>query len=157
MLNNYFFGSILSLSIKELIIIYILLIIIILGIVIFWNKILLVSFNHEIANAEGINSNIFEVILIFVLSFIITISIKFVGVLLVPSLLILPALFSLNLTNNPSYSLLLSSIIATIAVIVGIAISTFVNIAPSPIISLFLVLAILIKLLITYLLGLLEE
>jgi zinc transport system permease protein len=150
LLNNYFFGSILSIDINDIYIIFVILIFIILLTYIYWEKLLLITLNNTIANAEGINTKIFNIVFIFFLSLVIAFSIKFIGILLVPSLLILPALASLNIFNSPLKSILFSIVLSANAILLGIWLSSIINIQPSPLISFILIIAIILKVFITY-------
>ncbi len=151
LLNNYFFGSILALNITDIYIIFSILMVIILLTYIYWEKLLLITLNNTIANAEGINSKSFNIIFIFFLSLVIAFSIKFIGILLVPSLLILPALISLNVFNSPVKSILFSILLAYVSVLFGIVLSYLTNIQPSPIISFMLIIIIILKIAFIYL------
>jgi zinc transport system permease protein len=105
--SSYLVGDILSITINE--IIYLLIAFIIIAI--FWrkffNKLNCVSINETLAKSKGINVQLIDNIFVILIAVIVMISIRWIGILLINSLLILPTASSRNIAKNMrSYHLL---------------------------------------------------
>jgi zinc transport system permease protein len=96
----YLIGDLLSISVSDLLILgLVLLLIIVLWIVVF-NKLLLVSVNQSLAGSRGVKINFYEYLFTIIMALIVTISIQWVGILIISSLLILPAASARNIARN---------------------------------------------------------
>ncbi len=98
--SRFLIGDILSITPKELLI----LAIAFGGVIILWgfmfNKFLMVSVNLSLARSRGIPVNLIEILFCVATAVIITISIQWVGILIINSFLILPAAAARNITKN---------------------------------------------------------
>ncbi len=98
--SRFLIGDILSITPKELLI----LAIAFGGVIILWgfmfNKFLLVSVNLSLARSRGIPVHLIEILFCVATAVIITISIQWVGILIINSFLILPAAAARNITKN---------------------------------------------------------
>ena len=93
----YLIGDLLSISPSDLLTLGIVFVsVIVLWIVIF-NKLLLASMNPSLARSRGINVRLYEYLFALLMAVIMTISIQWVGILIISSLLILPAASSRNI------------------------------------------------------------
>lgn len=126
--SNYLVGDILSISEIEIIYLAIAFVLTI----IFWyylfNKINAVSLNTTLAKSKGINTKLMENIFAILIAVMVMISIKWVGILLINSLIILPAASSRNISMNMRSYHLLSVIFALFSGIAGLVISYYTNI-----------------------------
>ncbi|MDR0484133.1 MAG: metal ABC transporter permease, partial [Alphaproteobacteria bacterium] len=95
--------------------------------------------------SENINSTKHDIIFVFVLSCTIAFSIKLAGVLLIPSLSIIPAIVAHDLAKSPLQSMIISFISASIAVCLGMILSLYINVSPSALITLTLCSFVLLK------------
>ena len=99
-ISNYLIGDILNIVPKEILF----LIVIAVLIVIFWltcfNKLLGISINTSLAKSKGIKVKLLENIFVILIATIVMLSIKWVGILIINSLLILPAASSRNISKN---------------------------------------------------------
>lgn len=98
--SRYLIGDLLSVTPQE-----ILQLIVVLALVVaFWlflfNRLFLVSFNPSVARSRGVKVFIIETFFSVMVAIIVTISIQWVGILIINSLLILPAAASRNLTQG---------------------------------------------------------
>ncbi|UQY79915.1 High-affinity zinc uptake system membrane protein ZnuB [Candidatus Hepatincola sp. Av] len=146
-LTSFFFGSILSVSLKDIIIMYVIAVFALIYLYTNWEKIILATINTDVAQSENINTFLQEVILIFVLSSIVSFAIKIAGVLLIPSLMILPNMVASGFAKNPLTSLVIAFIVSGVCITLGILTSVFVDVAVAPLITLYLVGVILVSLL----------
>lgn len=136
--SNYLVGDILSISETEIIYLAIAFVLTI----IFWyylfNKINAVSLNTTLAKSKGINTKLMENIFAVLIAVMVMISIKWVGILLINSLIILPAASSRNISMNMRSYHLLSVIFALFSGIAGLVISYYTNIPTGPMIVIIL-------------------
>lgn len=130
--SNYLIGDILSISRNE--IFYLLGIAII--IIAFWlllsNKLYAISLNPSLAKSKGVKVSLIENLFIVIVATIVMLSIRWVGILIINSLLILPAAASRNIAKNMRQYHFLSVIIALFSGITGLISSYYLGIATGP-------------------------
>lgn len=132
--SSYLVGDILSISETEIIYLAIAFVVTI----IFWNrlfnKINAVSLNKTLAKSKGINTKLIENIFAVLIAIMVMISIRWIGILLINSLIILPAASSRNIAMNMRKYHLFSIIFALFSGTVGLIISYYTNIPTGPMI-----------------------
>lgn len=98
--SRFLIGDLLSITPGEILLLAVALV----GVIILWalmfNKFLLVSVNQSIALSRGIPVRLVEILFCVATAVIVTISIQWVGILIINSLLILPAAAARNVTGN---------------------------------------------------------
>ncbi|AFC73330.1 metal ABC transporter permease [Rickettsia montanensis] len=109
---NLLFGDILSVSFNDLMILAIVLITIIGFIVYFYNQILLIIINRDIAVIKGLKVNTIELIFLLLLSLSVFSAIKIVGVLMVTAILLIPAMIARFVAYSPSQMIIISILIS---------------------------------------------
>ena len=132
--SSYLVGDILSISESEILYLFVAFILT----CIFWfylfNKINAVSLNSTLAKSKGINVKAMENIFAILIAIMVMISIRWVGILLINSLIILPAASSRNISMNIRTYHLFSILIALFSGITGLIISYYTNIPTGPMI-----------------------
>ena len=132
--SSYLVGDILSISESEILYLFVAFILTF----IFWfylfNKINAVSLNATLAKSKGINVKAMENIFAILIAVMVMISIRWVGILLINSLIILPAASSRNISMNMRSYHLFSIIFALFSGISGLIISYYTNIPTGPMI-----------------------
>ena len=98
----------------------------------FFNKLYAVSLNTTLAKSKGINVKLMENIFAILIAIMVMISIRWVGILLINSLIILPAASSRNIAINMRSYHLFSIIFALFSGISGLIISYYTNIPTGP-------------------------
>lgn len=130
--SNYLIGDILSISRSE---IYLLLAIAII-VIVFWyfyfNKLFAISLNSSLAKSKNIKIKFVENLFISLVALIVMLSIRWVGILIINSLLILPAASSRNIAGNLREYHLFSVIFALFSGVSGLVISYHLGIATGP-------------------------
>ena len=125
--SSYLVGDILSISEKEILCLFITLI----GVVVLWvfifNKLLIISVNRELAASRGIKTNLYENIFVAVVAVVVMLSIKWVGILLINSLLILPSASARNIAKNSRQYLVSSVVISLLCAVSGLLISFYAD------------------------------
>ncbi len=123
--SRYLIGDILSITPKEMYLLVAAFIIILLLWGTVFNKLLLVSINQTLARSRGINVRVVETLFCIVTAVIVTISIQWVGILIINSFLILPAAAARNITRNMKQYHVVSVVISIISGIAGLLLSYY--------------------------------
>lgn len=132
--SSYLVGDILSITTNEIIYVLIAFILTLIFWKFFFNKLNCVSINQTLAKSKGINAQIIDNIFVVMIALIVMISIRFIGILLINSLLILPAASSRNIANNMRSYHGLAIIFSCISGLTGVIISYYYNIPTGPMI-----------------------
>lgn len=130
--SSYLIGDILGISQDEIIYLAIAFVVILLVWIFLFNKIHTISINTSIAKSKGINVLLIDNIFVISIAIIVMLSIKWIGILLINSLLILPAASSRNIAKNMRQYHLFAIIISLISGIAGILISYYINVPTGP-------------------------
>lgn len=119
-LMGYLFGDILAISMQDIGIIYTSTAVI-LGMVAFlWRDILFTTIHPDLARVEGVNVDLTRLYLMLLISLFVALSIKIVGILLVTSLLIIPAATARRFSRTPEQMILLASVVGCFSVVGGL-------------------------------------
>lgn len=125
-------GDILSIAPKEILSLLLIFIVTL----VFWygafNKLHAISVNETLAKSKHINSALIDNIFVVIIALIVMLSIKWVGILIINALLILPAAASRNLSSNMREYHLFSVLISVFSGIVGLILSYYNNTATGP-------------------------
>jgi len=87
---------------------------------IIWRSLFAATVSRDLAEAEGLNPQRAEIIFMLLIASVIAVAIKIVGVLLITSLLIIPAATARRISTSPGQMMLASSTIGLSAVIFGL-------------------------------------
>ncbi len=123
--NSYLVGDILSVTAGEIISLLITLVAVCVIWALIYNKLLVISVNRELAASRGIKTALYENIFVIMVAVVVMLSIKWVGILLINSLLILPAASARNIAKNSRQYLAGSVVISTICAVAGLIISFY--------------------------------
>ena len=125
--SSYLVGDILSVTPGEILS----LLAVLVGVLILWsliyNKLLLISINRELAASRGVKTVLYENIFVVAVAVAVMFSIKSVGILLINSLLILPAATSRNVAKNSRSYLCISVVISLLCGVTGLITSFYIN------------------------------
>lgn len=124
-------GDLLSIKPEDVGILLILAVIIIVLWIMFFNKMLLVSLNLSLAKSRGINTLAVELAFTSIIAVVITISINWVGLLIINSLLVLPAAAARNVSTNSRQYHVLALLVSVFSGITGLILSYYFNTATS--------------------------
>ncbi len=132
--SSYLVGDILSITNAE--IFYVLIAAIV--VYTFWyftfNKLNIISINSTLAKSKGINVKKIDNIFVVLIAIIVMISIRWIGILLINSLLILPAAASRNVANNMRKYHLFAVLFSLFSGLTGLIISYYFNVGAGPMI-----------------------
>ena len=130
--SSYLVGDILSITPSEILYLFITFIAVILFWYFMFNKLNVISINKTLAKSRGINTKLIDNIFVILIAIIVMISIRWIGILLINSLLILPAAASRNVAKSMRSYHLLSVIFSVFSGITGLILSYYWNIPTGP-------------------------
>ena len=139
--SYYLIGDLLSISKTDIIGLLVTFVIIILFWIFIFNKIFIISINAELAHTRGINYLFYDIIFISLIAILVAISIGWVGILVINSLLILPCAAARNFSSNIRQYTLFSILISLVAGIIGLILSFYIGSATGA--TIILVLAVI--------------
>jgi zinc transport system permease protein len=129
-LFSLLFGSILLVTIQEMLTIGILSIAIVSIMILFFRRFMYITFNEEQAKISGLQISNLNYLLITLATITVISSIRLVGILLISSLLVLPNLTAMMFGRGFKKTAIISSGVAVFSVISGIIVSYVANLAP---------------------------
>lgn len=97
-----------------------------------WRSLLSITVNEELAKVEGVAVQRTRMLLMLLLALLIAGAIRTVGVLLITSLLVIPAAGARRLSRTPAQMASVASILSSVAVVAGLAVSWFANTPVGP-------------------------
>ncbi|MFC4271580.1 hypothetical protein GQF03_17555 [Sneathiella chungangensis] len=120
-LYSYLFGDILTVRQIDLYWIYGGGLVVI-GLLVFnWSSLTLMTIHEDLARAEGVNTVWANILLMLLMTIVVAVSIRIVGILLITSMLIIPAATARQLVSSPESMAIWAGVFGIIAVIVGIS------------------------------------
>ncbi|MGE5544987.1 MAG: metal ABC transporter permease [Bacillota bacterium] len=121
--SQYLIGDLLSIAPQELNLLLVALVLVLLFWGLFFNRLFLVSSNPALARSKGVNVYLVEMLFSVLLALIVTISIQWIGILIINALLILPAASARNLAENMRSYHFLAVVISIISGLTGLFLS----------------------------------
>lgn len=125
--SQYLIGDILSITPTELAYLAITLVVVAVIWGFIYNRLLLLSINADLAASRGVKTAVVENVFVVLVAVVVMLSIKWIGVLLINSLLILPAAASRNVSRNSKQYLGRSVLFAMVSGIGGLIASYYFN------------------------------
>lgn len=130
--SSYLIGDLLSIAPLEII----MLLGVFVGVILLWllifNKLLIISINPALAASRGINTLLIEILFSSALAIVVAMTIQWVGLLIINSLLVLPAAAARNITGNVRQYHCASVCFAVFSGITGLILSYYLNTATGP-------------------------
>jgi zinc transport system permease protein len=130
-LLSYLFGNILSISREEVMIAAGLFCVVMLLLALFYNELLAITFSEELARVSGIRTNSINAVLVLLTALSVVLAMKLVGIMLISSLLILPAASALQLARSFKACVALAAVQGCCSVVAGIFVSFVTNLPTS--------------------------
>lgn len=127
--SSYLIGDLLSILPEELAALGIVFLLVFAAWVLLFNRLLVLSVNAPLARSRGISAFWVESAFAAILAVIVAISIQWVGILIINSLLVLPAAGARNVTNDVKHYHLVSVLIAMASGFSGLILSYYCNMA----------------------------
>ena len=124
-LMSYLFGDILALDLADLVVIYTLMVLVLGLLVLFWRPLLSATVDEDLARVEGLATGPMKLIFTLLMAVVIAVGMKVVGILMVISLLIIPAATARRLATSPEGMALAAAACGALSVVMGLAASYF--------------------------------
>ena len=118
-LMSYLFGDILAVTTADLYWIYAATAFALLAIIVLWRPLLAMTVHEELAQVEGVPVTAVRMALMLLIAVIIAVAMKVVGILLITSLLIIPAATARTFARTPEQMAALAALIGCLAVCGG--------------------------------------
>jgi zinc transport system permease protein len=119
-LVSFLFGDILAVTRSDIALIWGGGLVVIVSMVFLWRSLLASTVNTELAEAEGLNPERAKLIFTLLMALVIAIAMKVVGIMLITSLLIIPAATARRFSATPEVMAVVASLIGAVAVVGGL-------------------------------------
>ncbi len=116
----FLFGDILAVTMTDIYFIWGGGLLVIAAIIAMWRPLLAATVNAELAEAEGLRPERTRLLFMLLMALVIAIAMKIVGIMLITSLLIIPAAAARRFSTTPEIMAILSSVIGAVAVVGGL-------------------------------------
>lgn len=126
-LDALLFGDLLAVSTQDVAMLVTLLLVLAVCLWRFWQPLVAITVHEELAQVEGINVTRTRAALMIMMALTVAVAMKVVGVLLMTSLLIIPAAIARRYAHSPEQMAVFASITGVLAVIGGLLLSWFAN------------------------------
>jgi zinc transport system permease protein len=130
-LLSYLFGNILSIRSEEVVIAALLCLGVMLMLALYYHELFAISFSDELAKVSGIRTSFINSILVLLTALSVVLAMKLVGIMLISSLLIVPAAAALQLARGFKVCIVLAALQGCGSVIIGILVSIMSNLPAS--------------------------
>ena len=120
---NYLFGSILGVNQNELVLTVVLSIFVLVLFVLFYHRIFAVTFDETFAKATGTKADLYNMLIALLTAFTIVLGMRTMGALLISSLIIFPALTSMQLLKRFRSVVICSAVLSLTCFLAGLTIS----------------------------------
>lgn len=139
-LSSYLFGDILAVSKLDIVIIWGSSIFSLIVLYLLWRPLFAATVSFDLAQAEGLKPEAARVAFMLLLALVIALAMKIIGILLITALLIIPAATARRFALTPGAMVVMASIFAMLASIVGLLGSDHFNTpsGPSVVVAAFL-------------------
>ena len=126
------FGDIMTISMMDIVVIYSVVALSLLCLALIWSRLLALTVHTPLAAAEGIACRTLHIVFILLMAGLIATAMKIFGILLVASLLIIPAASARPFARSPELMALFAALIGIVSVTVGLLASLQLGTPPGP-------------------------
>ena len=127
--SQYLIGDLLSITSQDVGWLCLTVLVVGSGLLLFFNRILLIGLNDSLARSRGLNAWWTQVLFVASIVMVVTMNLSWVGILIINSLLILPAAAARNIAKNTRQYVLFSMAIALASGISGLLVSYYADTA----------------------------
>lgn len=125
----FLIGDILSITPNDIRMIAVILVVVILFWGMFFNKLLLTSFNKVFVKSRGIKAGLYEAAFVIITAVVVAFSIQWVGIMIINSMLIIPAAAARNISSNMRKYHIYSVVFSVLSGVVGLIASYYTGTA----------------------------
>ena len=126
---NFMFGSILAMSKSDVILSVVVSVVVGILFIIYYRKLFAVTFDEEFAKASGLKSKRYTSIIAVLTALIIVVGMRMMGVMLISSIIIFPALTSMRVFKAFKKVVISSGCVSVVSFLIGIYLSYLYNIS----------------------------
>jgi zinc transport system permease protein len=119
-LIGYLFGDVLAVGRGDVVLVTGGAVIVLVALVVIWRPLVAATVDRDLARAEGVNVVTVEIVYVLLIAVVVAIAMKIVGILLVTSLLIIPAAAARGVSRTPERMALVSALFGVLAVVAGL-------------------------------------
>jgi len=134
--NSYLFGSILTVTKSDLLIMLVLSVVSIVTLYSLYNQLLYITFDEESAKISGVKVKVINYVFALLVGATISVSLRILGILVMSSMIALPVATALQMNKGFKHTLIYSILFGFIDIILGLIISYYINCAPGGTIAL---------------------
>jgi zinc transport system permease protein len=134
--TSLLFGDIISTDVNDALILCAILAIVIIFFVSFYRNLILIILSKDLAHSRGVRVKMLEFLFLSILSFAVLATIKIVGVLLVTSIILIPAMVASLISSSPLKMIVIAIFVAQLMNLCGIILSFYADMPLAPIIIL---------------------
>ncbi|HIS70086.1 MAG TPA: metal ABC transporter permease [Candidatus Gallacutalibacter stercoravium] len=127
--SNYLIGDILSVRPNELLLLLCIFVVVLAVWVLCFNRLMIASLNADLAASKQVNARLYKNLFVILIALIVAVSIKWVGILIINSLLVLPAAAARNLARSMRSYHGLSVLISLFSGVSGLILSYYMGTA----------------------------
>ena len=131
-LMAYLFGDILAVNATDLGWMSAGVLLVVLSLVYMWRDFLALTINEELARSEGVAVDRIRLLFMLLMTLVVAVSMKLVGILLITALLIIPAASARRFAQSPEIMVLLSVLFGFFAVVSGLGLSMLLDTPTGP-------------------------
>jgi len=128
-LFNYLFGSIVTVTVRDVRIISILAVIVTLVLATFYRQLVYVTFDEEAAKVSGVPIRLVNTILIALAALTVALAIPIVGVLLIAALIVIPVVTALQFKKSFMRTIAYAEVVSLFSVVSGIFLSFYFSLS----------------------------
>lgn len=128
--DAFMFGSILTVSQTDLILILILSVLSVLAVILLYHKLLYIAYDEDSARVAGVRTRLINYVFSILVASAVSVSIRIVGVLVLSSMIALPVAAALQLKKGFRITLIFSIVFSMIDILLGLFLSYYLNVAP---------------------------
>lgn len=128
----FLFGDLLAVSSQDVLVLWVGATLILGVLAWFWRHLLAITVDEDLARVEGTPATLTRVVLMLLLALLVAGAIRTVGVLLITSLLVIPAAAARRLSQTPEQMAAIAAALGIIAVVTGMALSWIANTPVGP-------------------------
>lgn len=128
--DSFMFGSILTVTQTDMIMVIILSLISVLTLVFLYHQMLYIAYDEEAAKIAGVKTGLINYVFFILVASAISVSIRIVGVLVLSSMIALPVATAMQLEQGFKKTLSYSILFSIIDIMSGLFISYYLNVAP---------------------------
>jgi zinc transport system permease protein len=128
-LFTYLFGSIVTVTQKDVLVILTLALVVVFILAAFYKELVYVTFDEEAAKVSGVSTRLVNTVLMVLSALTVSLAIPIVGVLLIAALIVIPVITALQLRKSFVQTIIFAQMISLFSVISGIFVAYYLDLS----------------------------